>query len=82
MPSPLAPGLSRVQSCVCCLFLTNRNCMVVTSIFLSISLSNQSYESYTWRYQLMEIFTPTETIVSEKKGLMFGIVSPYKDSND
>ena len=28
----------------------------------------------------MEIFTPTETIVSEKKGLMFGIVPPYKDS--
>ena len=45
MLSPLAPDLIRVQSCVCCLFWTNRNSMAVTSIFLSISLSNQSYES-------------------------------------
>ena len=43
MPSPLAPDLIRVQSCVCCLFWTNRNCLAVTSIFLSISLSNQNY---------------------------------------
>ena len=40
MPSPLAPDPIRVQSCVCCLFWTNRNCMASTSIFLSISLSN------------------------------------------
>jgi len=51
MPSPLAPDPIRVQSCVCCLFWTNRNSMVVTSIFLSISLSNQSYDSFNRRYQ-------------------------------
>ena len=37
--------------------------MVVTSIFLFISLSNQSYESFNRRYQLMEIYTSTETKV-------------------
>ena len=37
---PLAPDPIRVQSCVWCLFWTNRNCMAVTSIFLSSSLSN------------------------------------------
>ena len=40
LPIPLAPDPIRVQSCVCCLLLTNRNSMAVTSIFLSISLSN------------------------------------------
>ena len=39
MPSPLAPDPIRVQPCVLCLFWTIRNCMVVTSIFLSSSLS-------------------------------------------
>jgi len=43
MPIPLAPDPIRVQSCVCCLFWTNRNCMTVTSIFLSISLSNERW---------------------------------------
>ena len=38
--SPLASDPIRVQPCVCCLFWTNRNSMAVTSIFLSISLSN------------------------------------------
>ena len=37
--------------------------MAVTSIFLFISLSNQSYESFNRRYQLMEIYTSTETKV-------------------
>jgi len=40
MPDPLAPDPIRVQSCVCCIFWTNRNCMAsmaVSSIFLSIS---------------------------------------------
>jgi len=32
---PLAPVPIRVQSCVCCLFWTNRNSMAVTFIFLS-----------------------------------------------
>ena len=53
MPSPLAPDPIRVQPCVWCLFWTNRNCMAVTSIFLSISLSNQSYEFFNrrkWKY--------------------------------
>ena len=40
IPSSLAPDPIRVQSCVWCLFWTNRSCMVVTSIFLSIFLSN------------------------------------------
>ena len=40
MPSLLAPDPIRVQSCVWCIFWTNRNCMAVTSIFLSISSSN------------------------------------------
>ena len=58
MPSPLASDPIRIQSCVCCLFWTNRNSMVVTSIFLSISLSNQSYESFNrhsakWKYLLL-----------------------------
>ena len=51
MPIPLAPDPIRVQSCVCCLFWTNRNCMTVTSIFLSISLSNHSYESFNRWFQ-------------------------------
>ena len=40
LPSPLAPDPIRVQSCVCCLFWTNRNSMAVTSIF-SIYLITQ-----------------------------------------
>jgi len=51
MPSPLAPDPIKVQSCVCYLFWTKRNSLAVTSIFLSISLSNQSYESFNRRYQ-------------------------------
>ena len=50
MPSPLAPDPIRVQSCVCCLYWTNRNSKGVTSIFLSSSLSNQNYESFNQRY--------------------------------
>ena len=59
MPSTLAPDPIRVQSCVCCLYWTNRNSMAVTSIFLSISLSKQSYESVNrlynskWKYLLL-----------------------------
>ena len=41
MPGPLAPDPIRVQSCVWCLFWTNGNCMAVTPIFLSSSLSNK-----------------------------------------
>ena len=63
MPSPLAPDPIRVQTCVCCLFLTNKNSLALTSNFLSISLSNQSCESSNQRYQYMEIFTSTETMV-------------------
>ena len=66
MPSPLAPDPIRVQPCVWCLLWTNRNSLAVTSIFLSISLSNQSYESLNRRYQLIEIFTSTETIVIDQ----------------
>ena len=55
-PSPLAPDPIRVQSCVCCLFWTNRNRMTVTSIFLSISLSNQSYESFNRRFSKWKYF--------------------------
>ena len=51
MPSPLARDPIRVQSCVCCLFWTNRNCMAVTSIFLSISLYNHSYETFNRCFQ-------------------------------
>ena len=40
MPIPLAPDPIRVQPCVCCLFWTNRNCMAVSTIFLSILSSN------------------------------------------
>jgi len=58
MPSPLAPDPIRVQSCVWCLFWTNRNSMAGTSIFLSISSSNQSYKSFIsafskWKYVLL-----------------------------
>ena len=58
MPSSLAPGPIRVQSCVCCLFWTNRNSMAVTSIFLSISLSirvmNPSIGDVSkWKYLLL-----------------------------
>ena len=63
MPSPLPPDPIRVQTCVCCLFLTNRNSLALTSNFKSISLSNQSCESSNQRYQYMEIFTSTETMV-------------------
>ena len=57
MPITLASDPIRVQSCVYCLFWTNRDCMAVTSFILSISLSNESLN------QWMEIFTSTETIV-------------------
>ena len=60
MPSSLAPDPIRVQSCVCCLFWTNRNSMAVTSILLSISLAHQSYESFNRRYRQMEVITSTE----------------------
>ena len=49
--SPLAPDPIRVQSCVCRLFWTNRNSLGVASVFLSISLSNQRYESFNRCYQ-------------------------------
>ena len=49
--SPLAPDPIRVQSCVWCLFWTYRISLAVKSFFLSISLSNQSYESCNRRYQ-------------------------------
>ena len=42
-PSSLAPDPIMVQLCVCCLFWTNRNCMAVACIFLSISLSNKRW---------------------------------------
>ena len=42
-PNRIAPDPIRVQSCACCLFWTNRNCAAVTSIFLSISLSNKRW---------------------------------------
>jgi len=35
--SPLAHDPIRVQSCVCCLFWINRNCMAVTSIIILLS---------------------------------------------
>ena len=35
MPSPLGPHPTRVQSCVCCIFWTNRNSLAVTSFYLS-----------------------------------------------
>ena len=40
MPSPLAPDPIRVQSCVCCLFWTNRNSMAV--LHLSFYYSHYS----------------------------------------
>ena len=63
MLSTLAPDPIRVQSCVYCLFWTNRNSLAVPSIFLSISLSNQSDESLYRRIHSMEIFTSTEAMV-------------------
>ena len=64
MSSSLAADLIRIQSCVCCLFWTNRNSMAVTSIFLSISLSIDPIRVMNpSSYQKMEIFTSTETIV-------------------
>ena len=33
--SPLGPHPTRVQSCVCCIFWTNRNSLAVTSFYLS-----------------------------------------------
>ena len=60
MPSPLAPDPIRVQSCVCCLFSTNRNSLAVTAVFLSISLSNPSWVINSsigaiskWKYLLL-----------------------------
>ena len=50
MPSPLAPEPIRVQPCVWCLFWTNRNCMTVTSIFLSFASSNYRDKSLYRRY--------------------------------
>ena len=49
--STLAPEPIRAQTCVCCLFWTNKNIMAVTSIFLSISLSIRDNEPFNRRYQ-------------------------------
>ena len=58
MLSPLALDPIRVQPCVWCLFSSNRNCMAVTSILVSSSLSNQRriliLALYTkWKYLLL-----------------------------
>ena len=63
MPRSLAPDPIKAQSCVCYLFWTNSNSMAVTFIYLSISLSNLSSESFNRCYQQMEIFNSTETMV-------------------
>ena len=42
MPSPLAPDPIRVQPCVWCLLLTNKNCIAVTSISLALSISSSN----------------------------------------
>ena len=46
MPGSLAPDPISVQPCVCCLFWTNRNCMAVTSIFLSCSFIQLEINPY------------------------------------
>ena len=46
MPIPI-----RVQSCVCCLFWTNRDCMAVTSIFLS-HYPIRDMNPLNWKYLL------------------------------
>ena len=55
MPCPLAPDPIRVQSCVCCLFWSNRNSMAVRRLHLSFHLSHylsiQSNESFNRRSQ-------------------------------
>ena len=43
MPSPLAPDPIRVQSCVCCLFWTNRNSNIYLSIYLIIQVEINPY---------------------------------------
>ena len=59
MPRPLAPDPIRVQSCVCCLFWTNRNCKAVTylSFYLShypIRVMNSSIgANCKWKYLLL-----------------------------
>ena len=58
MPSPVALDPIRVQSCVWCLFWTNRDCMAVTSIFLSISFPIRDMNSLInanckWKYLLL-----------------------------
>ena len=67
MPSPLAPDPIRVQSCVCCLFWTNRNCMPVTSFYLShspIRVMNPSIGAISkWKYY------STETILNNPSNL-------------
>ena len=67
-----------VESCVCCLFWTNRNSMAVTYIFLSISLSKSRYKSFNLRYQWMEIFNSTETMAPfqwKKSMFSFSLIS-------
>jgi len=72
MPSQLAPDPIRVQSCVCCLFWTNRNSMAVTSIFLShysIRDMNPTIDALSkWTY----LYSSTETIVEGQNG-KFGL---------
>ena len=58
MPSPLAPAPIRVQSCVCCLFWTNRNSTPVNlSFYLShypIRVMNPSIGTISkWKYLLL-----------------------------
>ena len=55
---PLTPDPIRVQSCVWCLFWTKRNCMSLSSIFLSISSLNYreiliSGLNSKWKYLLL-----------------------------
>ena len=49
-PIPFAPHPIRVQSCVCCLYWTNRNSMnnLYLSIYLIIQLSNKTKKSQTY----------------------------------
>ena len=58
LPIPLAPDPIRVQTCVCCLFWTNRDCMAVTyTIYLIIQLEIWIFKSaltvngnFYWNY--------------------------------
>ena len=70
MPDSLPPDPIRVQSCVCCLFRTNRNSIAVTSHY-PIRVMNPSIGAISKKYlRLLKLYLIGSIIVRYLKSLM------------